>query len=238
MILNNPTLIDALLESRKKVITQTQLLDEVKAILNQNEIERSLINETLLEESSTNANEFEFDLLETDCIFHINQIKKVSIDYRLRFLDSNLFKNEIPEEAISKIHSLEKAHQTKLSGYKIMAPSKAFNLKIYDDPLLFAPIGNDYYYLIHKWGNDLAWYKRLIVLPIKNISNFIVFCLIISLVGTYLTPSNSLSKSVEFAPIIIFLFMFKSLVGTIGYYFFMMGKNFNDVIWNREFKEN
>ena len=149
-----------------------------------------------------------------------------------------MFKNEIPEEAISKIHSLEKAHQTKLSGYKIMAPSKAFNLKIYDDPLLFAPIGNDYYYLIHKWGNDLAWYKRLIVLPIKNISNFIVFCLIISLVGTYLTPSNSLSKSVEFAPIIIFLFMFKSLVGTIGYYFFMMGKNFNDVIWNREFKEN
>ena len=238
MILNNPTLIDALLESRKKVITQTQLLDEVKAILNQNEIERSLINETLLEESSTNANEFEFDLLETDCIFHINQIKKVSIEYRLRFLDSNLFKNEIPEEAISKIHSLEKAHQTKLSGYKIMAPSKAFNLKIYDDPLLFAPIGNDYYYLIHKWGNDLAWYKRLIVLPIKSISNFIVFCLIISLVGTYLTPSNSLSKSVEFAPIIIFLFMFKSLVGTIGYYFFMMGKNFNDVIWNREFKEN
>ncbi|WP_395062778.1 hypothetical protein [Flavobacterium sp.] len=41
-----------------------------------------------------------------------------------------------------------------------MAPSKAFNLKKYDDPLLFAPIGNDYYYLIHKWGNDLAWYKN------------------------------------------------------------------------------
>ena len=60
----------------------------------------------------------------------------------------------------------------------------------------------------------------------------------ISLVVTYLTPPNALSKSVEFAPIIIFLFMFKSLVGTIGYYFFMMGKNFNEEIWQRKYYNN
>lgn len=238
MLLNKTTLIDALLLNRKKSISENQLLNEVRAILEQNEIERNSIKKTLASESSTNANEFEFDLLETDNIFHINQIKKVSIDYRLRFLDSNLFKNKIPEEAISKINALGKNHNIKLSGFKIMAPSKAFNLKKYDDPLLFAPIGNDYYYLIHKWGNDLAWYRKLQVLPVKNIINFIMFCLIISLVGTYLTPTNALSKSVEFAPIIIFLFMFKSMVATIGYYFFMMGKNFNDSIWNRSFKEN
>ena len=238
MILNKPTLIDALQHNRKKVISENQLLDEVKAILEQNEIERTLIKEHLGTDSSTNTNKFDFDLLQTEYIFHLNQIKKVSIDYRLRFLDSSLFKNEIPEEAISKINALEKKLNTKLSGFKIMAPSKAFNLKQYDDPLLFAPIGNDYYYLIHKWGNDLVWYRRLLVLPIKNIISFVVFCLIISLIGTYLTPTNSLSKTVEFAPIIIFLFMFKSMVATIGYYFFMIGKNFNDMIWDRPFKEN
>ncbi|WP_395063978.1 hypothetical protein [Flavobacterium sp.] len=238
MLLNNTNLIDALLYNRKKAMTETRLLEEVKAILGQNEIERSLIKETLANESSTTANKFEFDLLETDNIFHINQIKKVSIDYRLRFLDSNLFRNAIPEEAISKINALEKNHNTKLSGFKIMAPSKAFNLKKYDDPLLFAPIGNDYYYLIHKWGNDLAWYRKLQFLPIKNMVTFVITCLLLSLVFTYFTPPNPLSASVEFAPIIIFLFLFKSMVGTVGYYFFMMGKNFNDMIWDRAFKEN
>lgn len=232
------TLIEALLQDRKRMFTESSLLDEVKEILEKNEIQRNLIKKTLSLPTVTDSNSFEFDFLETDKIFHINQIKKVSVDYRLRFLDSNLFKNDIPEEAISKIHNLEKQHQTNLKGFKIMAPSKAFNLKKYDDPLLFAPIGNDYYYLIHKWGNDLSWYRKLQVLPIKNPTCFIIFCLLMSLIGTFLTPENDLSRSVKMAPIIIFLFMFKSLIGTLGYYFFMMGKNFNESIWNRPFKEN
>ena len=238
MLLNNKTLVDELLISRKKTLSEEVLLQEVYAILKQNEIDRNQIMDTLKSESSTKSNEFNFDLLETDKIFHENQIKKVCIDYRLRFLDSALFKNEIPEEAISKITALEKNHNTKLDGFKIVAPSKAFELKNYDDPLLFVPIGNNYYYLIHKWGTDLSWYRKLMVLPIRNIALFVVFCLMISLIGTYFTPTNNLSKSVSLAPVIIFLFMFKSMVGTVGYYFFMMGKNFNDVIWNRPFKEN
>lgn len=238
MLLNKPNLIDALLYNRKKAISEIQLLDEIKAVLKENENDRILIKQTLATESSTNANEFEFDLLERNKIFHIHQIKKVCIDYRLRFLDSSLFKNKIPEEAISIINSIEKSHHTHLNGFKIMAPSKAFNLNKYDDPLLFAPIGNEYYYLIHKWGNDLPWYRRLQFLPIKNMVTFITTCIILSLIFTYLTPANPLSASIEFAPIIIFLFMFKSMVATISYYFFMMGKNFNDMIWDREFKEN
>ena len=96
MLMNKKTLVDELLLDRKKFISETQLLDEVRAILENNELERQEIKEKLKSKSSTNVNKFEFDLLETDKIFHINQIKKVSIDYRLRFLDSSLFKNEIP----------------------------------------------------------------------------------------------------------------------------------------------
>jgi hypothetical protein len=239
MLLNKKSLIDELLYNRNKSNNEEQLLENVKRILNENETARQQIKNALLCESSTKTNNFNFDLLETDKLFHVSQIKTVSIAYRLRFLDSHLFKNGIPEEAISIITSLEKIHQTKLNGFKIVAPSKAFGLKNYDDPLLFAPIGNDYYYLIHQWGNDLSWYRKLMVLPIKNIVNFIFFCVIISAIGTWLTPETNLSKSVgEFAPIIIFLFLFKSIVVTIAYYFFMMGKNFNSEIWNREFKEN
>ncbi|MEC9195952.1 MAG: hypothetical protein VYD13_05110, partial [Bacteroidota bacterium] len=37
-------------------------------------------------------NNFDFDKLETQRIFHLNQIRKVCIDYRLRFLDLKYFK--------------------------------------------------------------------------------------------------------------------------------------------------
>lgn len=239
MLLNKVSLIDALRYNRKKEISEMQLLEEVKHILIENDTIRQQIKNTLQSESSTNGNDFNIDVLETDNIFHSNHIKKLCIDYRLRFLDSHLFKNSIPEEAISKITSLEKSHQTQLEGFKIIAPSKTFNLKNYDDPLLFAPIGNDYYYLIHKWGNDLNWSRKFLVLPIKNIVNFVLFCVALSFIGTWLIPESKLSRSVgDFAPIIIFLFLFKSIAITLWYYFFMMGKNFNSEIWNREFKEN
>ena len=238
MLTNKKTLVDELLLDRKKFISETQLLEEVRAILENNELERQEIKDKLQSKSSTNVNEFEFDLLETDKIFHINQIKKVCIDYRLRFLDSVLFKNEIPEEAITKISALEKLHETKLEGFKIIAPSKAFQLINYDDPLLFAPIGNDYYYLIHKWGNDLVWYRKLLVLPFKNLMNFVVFCGVISLIIVTVSPLDDLSKEVPLAPIILFLFMFKAVIASIAYYFFLMGKNFNSEIWDRKFKEN
>lgn len=238
MLLNKKNLVDELLYNRSKFISQAQLLTEVRAILNENDAERTLIKTTLKTESSTKANKFEFDLLETNQIFHVSQIKKVCIDYRLRFLDSNLFKNVIPEEAITKISALEKNHETKLEGFKIIAPSKAFQLIYYDDPLLFAPLGNDYYYLIHKWGNDLTWYRKLSVLPFKNIMNFVVFCGVISALIIAVAPLNNLSKDMPLAPIILFLFMFKAVIASIAYYFFLAGKNFNSEIWDRKFKEN
>ena len=238
MLLTKKTLLDELISKRSKFKSETTILDEVKSILNQNKIEREQIENNLKSKSSTIANDFDFDLLETENIFHIDQIKTIAINYRLRFLDSHLFKNEIPEEAISKIRVLEKNHQTTLQGFKIIAPSKTFQLENYDDPLLFAPIGNNYYYLIHKWGNDLSRYRELKVLPFKNLMNFVIFCGIISFLITYLTPLDSLSKEVPLAPFILFLFMFKAIIASFSYYFFLSGKNFNSEIWNRKFKEN
>ena len=238
MLLNNRDLVNELLYTRSKFITEAKLLEEVQAVLDENEAQRNAIKNTLKSKSSTKVNKFEFDLLETDKIFHVSQIKKVCIDYRLRFLDSNLFKNVIPEEAITKTSALEKSHDTKLEGFKIIAPSKAFQLINYDDPLLFAPIGNDYYYLIHKWGNDLSWYRKLMVLPFKNMMNFVVFCGIISALIIAVSPVDNLAKDIPMAPIILFLFMFKAVIASIAYYFFLAGKNFNSEIWDRKFKEN
>jgi hypothetical protein len=238
MLLNKTNLEIELLFERKRFIGENDILNDVRLILSENESRRNEITKIISEESSTNSNNFNFDLLETDKIFHLDQIMKVSIDYRLRFLDSHLFKNEIPEEAISKIHSLEISHKTTLEGFKIMAPSKTFQLLSYDDPLLFAPLGNDYYYLVHKWGNDLSSTRKLAVLPIKNLFNFVTTTLLVSVLITLMIPINNLSKSIPMAGLIEFLFVWKGVIAVSLYGFFMAGKNFNTRIWNRKYFNN
>src|SRR5699024_9523529 len=109
------------------------------------------------------------EVIEADRIFHLEQIKKICVVDRLRFLDSHYFKKELPIEALQKTKHIEKLHQTEFTGFKIMAPAKSFRLKNADDPLLFAPMGNGYYYLIHKWGNDLSPWRKLKAWPYKGI---------------------------------------------------------------------
>ncbi|MCZ8332197.1 MAG: hypothetical protein O9282_12870 [Flavobacterium sp.] len=238
MLINKVNLEKELISERKKFKSQIAILEEVKEIFEKNELDRNKIKQALQEKSSTKINQLKFDLLETDKIFHLEQIKKICIDYRFRFLDSSIFKNEIPEEAISKITELEKKHDTKLEGFKIVAPSKAFLLENYDDPLLFIPIGNDYFYLIHQWGNDMNSLRKWIVKPIKNIGSFVLFSILISFILTLIVPETTLSKDEPMASLIVFLFIFKSIIAVSAYYFFMMGKNFNSEIWQRKYYNN
>lgn len=238
MLLNTINLERELLTRRKKFKSEKAIMEEVKAIFAKNDFDRNKIHETLQEKSSTIQNDLNFDLLDTDKIFHLEQIKKICIDYRLRFLDSNIFKNEIPEEAVTKIRILQKEHNTTLRGFKIIAPSKSFHLLNYDDPLLFVPIGNDYYYLIHKWGKEMNSLRRWVVLPFKNLWYFTVTSILISILISMLVPENNLSKTVPLASVIVFLFAFKSIFAVFAYYFFMMGKNFNEEIWQRKYYNN
>ena len=87
----------------------------------------------------------------------MDQIREVCIQYRLRFLDIKYFKNDLPESAHQAIQDIETNHGTVLADFKVMAPSVLFRLERKDDPLLFVPMGNNYYYLVHKWGNDILF---------------------------------------------------------------------------------
>jgi hypothetical protein len=236
MVFEKVNLQKKLLVERNKFVSENDLLLEIKALFDRDENDRNIIKSKLKSESSTKQNDFDFDLLETDNIFHLQQIKNICVDYRLRFLDSSLFKNEIPEEAISKIKNLETTHNSDLGGFKIMAPSKLFHLKNYDDPLLFVPIGNDYFYLIHKWGGELNPFRKLAVRPFRNLSSFFALLLVISMLIAFITPYDILGRvSPDIFMILSFLFVFKSLAGIALYYCFWQGKNFNEAIWNSKY---
>ena len=178
-----------------------------------------------------NTNQFDFDRLETNRIFHLDTIKKICIEYRLRFLDMAFFKGDIPVEATEKVQALEQEHNTELRHLKIVAPSKLFKLKNSDDPLLFVPMGNQYYYLIHKWGNDLHPLRRLMMWPFKNIITSIVSILLLSLMLTSFMPLTIFSAEQNWSDfLLIFLFMFKSIAAIVIYYSFAAGKNFSRAI--------
>jgi hypothetical protein len=220
-----------------KKTSNEDILKEVEFIFSNVDAENDTILNKIASGDDMNFNDFNIDKLESSKIYHINQIEQICINYRLRFLDSKYFKGKLPYEAISKIKTLEEEHQTDLRGFKIMAPSKLFKLENADDPLLFAPIGNDYYYLIHKWGNDLSPFRRIMMWPFKTFENFVFFVLFSALIGTFLVPSgffmNEDNLTTEF--ILLYLFMFKWIGGISIYYGFAKGKNFNTAIWRSKY---
>lgn len=215
---------------------QKEVLQEVYTILKDLDSQHNRINKSITEGKGALTNNFHFDLLETERIFHISTIKDICIDYRLRFLDSRYFKGEIPSEGISKIKSLEKEHDIELKGFKIIAPSKLFKLEDKDDPLLFAPIGNGYFYLIHQWGNDLHPMRKALMWPFKNIVNLAFLVLAISFLITLMVPEGLFTKSSSATEFwIMFFFMFKSVASVVIFYGFAKGKNFNPAIWNSKY---
>ena len=182
---------------------------------------------------------FDFDINKLDGknIFHISDIKKTCIDYRLRFLNSKFFKGDFPEKTLEKIDNFKKQHRSNYLDLKVMAPSKLFKLKNADDPLLFCSLGNDYFYLIDKWGNDLSFFRKISMWPFKSLTNILTFLVVMSIFATLIIPKGIFvydkKPLTEF--FITYLFVLKSVIAIVIFFGFSLGKNFNTAIWNRKY---
>ena len=221
---------------RNRTVSEEVMMEEIQDALTHEPRELNRIKQEIHGGRGDDSNSFDIDLLEVDRIYHLDQIQKICIDFRLRFLDTRFFKGTLPSDALLEIENLQNAHATRLSGFKIMAPSKLFKLEDKDDPLLFAPIGNGYYYLIHKWGNDLHPLRRILVWPFKNLVNLTLLVILISYLATLLVPDGIFSRSNSSAEFwMIFFFMFKSVGAVVIFYGFALGKNFNTAIWNSKY---
>tara|TARA_B100001079_G_C16291163_1_gene461052 strand:+ start:269 stop:976 length:708 start_codon:yes stop_codon:yes gene_type:complete len=227
-------LFEELLIERNKEISSDELKSIVKKIWSNHDSKKDQIRISLNKKNNDKNNQLKFDKMESKNIFHKDTIKKICVRYRLRFLDSNLFKGEYPKNITRIITDLESKHDTTLSNFKIMAPSKLFKIKSPDDPILFVPIGNDYFYLVHKWGKEFNKLRKLMVLPFKNIDNLTIFSILVSvffaLVGKLVMPS--LTSSEVF---ILFLFLVKGFIFIFFYMFFLTRRNFSESNWNSKY---
>ena len=210
----------------------TNIENELQAIKN-----KSNKNSNIYDLSIQFFNDFDIDKLKRKNIYHISDIKRICIDYRLRFLNIKYFKADIPLTAQTKLKTFKKEQKLNILDLKIMAPSKLFKLKNADDPLLFCNLGNDYFYLIDKWGNDLSFFRKISMWPFKSLTNILFFIAFLSLLATLIIPKGIFvyenSPNAEF--FITYLFMLKSIVAVVLFFGFSLGKNFNKAIWNRKY---
>ena len=223
-------------QHRNKHISEEEILGQVRSILKAEKDKDQKILKRIKSGGSDDSNSFDLDLLQANRVFHLTHIREICICYRLRFLDTKYLKSNLPAEAISEIKKLENEHCTTLKGYRIVAPSKNFRLENADDPMLFVPIGNDYFYLIHKWGKDLHPFRKVMMWPLKNMENLLSFTIFFSLSLTFVLRALFFSQyqaTSEF--IMLFLFSFKACVGLLVFYGVALGKNFSSGIWNSKY---
>jgi len=220
-----------------KIFTPTDIL----AVLEQqpNRVSEKEITQALLGVNNyQSTNVFDIDTLDFSRVYHLETIKRVCIDYRLRFLDLKYFKGALPEAAYDQIDTIEKQHQTNLSDFKIMAPSILFRLARTDDPLLFVPMGNNHFYLIHKWGNDLSPYRKAMVWPFKSVWTLLLTLLAVSYALTLITPMGLFTKTPDSSTFwMLYFFMLKALASIVLFVGFALGKNFNPAIWNNKYNK-
>ena len=120
MLLQKTNIEDELSRLKSKGFDSKYALQQVYDILNAHQDNQERIQGNLQKRKKVGINNFVFDLLETDKIYHIDQIKKICIDYRLRFLSSKYFKGDIPQEAYATISALEKRTLTKSINQKYL----------------------------------------------------------------------------------------------------------------------
>jgi hypothetical protein len=180
------------------------------------------------------------DGLDPERIFTLDQIQRICVRFRLRFLDSKYFRSTYPYEAICKINELEQQIGKKIAHFKIIAPDHLFQLEnINKDPLLFAELEDGNYYLIHKWGNDLVWHRRLLSWPLASFRNFLVTLIVACSIFAFSLPTSILhvfnAQSEFFLRAWLSIHFFIALFGISLWYGLTFDKTFSNLNWNSKY---
>ena len=216
-----------------------KLLSEAKRILTQDLYTEKNILKNLAGYNKSSQFADEEDVA-TELVYSLGEIKQICITYRLKFLDSKCFKAEFPYEAVLKIKGLNNRHYKDLKDFQILAPAESYDKKKFQgDALLFVKTNYDNYFLIHKWGTKMSWFRKFRYWHMQHFENLFVSIILITLMITLCLPINLITldshesywsgyRAAAFFHLLIFN------MGVAVYITFAFSKNFSSTIWNRE----
>lgn len=223
-----------------KKISRTKeddLFEEAKRILAQDIFsEKKILNN--LKQYNSSFELIDEEDVQSEFVFNISEIKKIALDYQLKFIDSQFFRSDIPYEAILKIKHLNTTFHKDIKGFKILAPLSAFkDKKVTKGSILFAPTNYGNYYIIHSWGSSFKWYRKITSLPLKNFENLFKTVLLYTLIVTLIIPTPLITLDSEAtywsgyrAAAFMHLLIFH--MGVTAYITFTLGKNLSSTAWN------
>lgn len=196
------------------------LIEEVNELLFKSAQNDEEIVNRLKDIADKNSEEIKIADSDVQNIYSLKEIQNICITYRLRFLDSKHFKQQFPYDAIARITDFEKRYNTKIQRFKIIAPDKAFDLEdVNQDPLLFAQLGNNTFYLLHQWGTDLAWYRKYLFFPIRNIYTYFYSIIVLAFLFSFSFPFEWLQVQRDNE---IYIRLWFAMHCTIGFFFFIL----------------
>jgi hypothetical protein len=171
-------------------------------------------------------------------IYSLDEIKKIAILYRLKFLSSHFFKPEIPDVVFLKIESLNSRFQKEIKELLILAPHKNYTqANTNEKAAVFVKTNYDNYYLVHEWGKAFKESRTFTYLPLRNFESLVVTVFIITLIIAVSLPTRLITldhkadywsgyRAAAFFHLLIFNF------GVTVYFTFTFAKNFSSSVWN------
>ncbi len=194
----------------------------------------------LLESGVTSAGLLNLEFLDEENIFSLANIKEIAVKYRLRFLSTRHFKNKIPYEAVSKLKALETKTGQKTPSLMILAPSEMFRLEDANkDPLLFAPLSDGRFYLVHQWGGEISWLRAVLAWPKQKLQHLVVSIAVLSALISLLLPAiwfgDAQGNYFNFYRVAAFGWNLIFLSGIVSYFWFVTNQKFSLNAWNSKF---
>ena len=171
---------------------QGAIMQEIYSLLEQEEKKDLLVRAAIAASNRAVPN----DLEAPDPVrcFDLETIRRTCIKYRLRFLPAGYFKGPLPSQAIIAVRQLERSMGKPLHGFMILAPAQRFRLCDCDaDPLLFIPLADGTYYLLHRWGRDLHPLRAVAAWPFRSWVHLVASVALITALTASLIPTHWIS---------------------------------------------
>lgn len=214
------------------------LVSEAKKILKQDLFaEKKILEHLTLYKSSFEVPDEED--LDASMIYTLSEIRQLSVIYRLKFLDSTLFKQVIPQEVDLKIRQLNARYHKDIRAFRVLAPGKSFGTAGREEAaMVFVKTNYENYLLLHAWGRPLKQARKLLVLPLRRFETLIVTVVLVTLVIALTLPTRLITldhtatywsgyRAAAFFHLLIFN------AGVTVYFTFAFAKNFSSTVWNR-----
>lgn len=171
---------------------QDSIIQEVYSILEEEEKKDEVLRAVVLSSKNHCANRI--GGADPARIHSKDAIRRVCVKYRLRFLPAGRYKGALPTEALHAIRRTEARSGIPLGGFMILAPAKQFTLCDCDaDPLLFVPMDDGRYYLLHRWGRDMRAMRAVLGWPVRGWMHLTATVLLVSMVLAAVIPTHLLT---------------------------------------------